>query len=116
MSVRDFDEKIRQKETLKTPKKLIALLTTASFIIKVNQIVLFNGFPWLNFIEKTHVIHMFYIENGLSNCCTKTQVIPMVSSVNIKDLMNKNIICSEVNQITKHRYFSRQYTFTTYMC
>ena len=44
-SVRDFDEKTRQKETLKAPKKLLIdlPLITASFIIKVEQIVLLKG-------------------------------------------------------------------------
>ena len=42
----------------------------------LEQIVLFKGFPRLNFLEKRHVL-----ENGLSNSCTKDQVIPMVGFV-----------------------------------
>ena len=41
-SVRDFDEKTCQKETLKTPKKLIALPTPCFNVMEVEQTVLFR--------------------------------------------------------------------------
>ena len=43
-------------------------------------------FPQLNFFEKKHVL-----ENGLINSCTKNQVSPMVSFVNIEDLKLKGV-------------------------
>ena len=52
--------------------------------MKIEQIILFKGFPRLNFFEKKHDL-----ENGLSTSCTKNQVTAMVSFVNIEDLKLK---------------------------
>ena len=53
-TVKDFDEKMRQKETLQYTKKSgdFIALPTASFVMEFKQIVLFRGFSGLNFFEK----------------------------------------------------------------
>ena len=84
----------KRNAALKTPKKLVIIASNrstlaASFILKIKQIVLFKGFPRLNFFQQKSVL-----ENGLSNSCTKNQVTPMVSFVNIEELKMK--ILSEV--------------------
>ena len=103
-SVRDFDEKTRQKETRWKHQQswwLIPLLT-ASFIMKIEQIILFKGFPRLNFNKKKQHV----LENGLNNSCTKNQVTPMVSFLNIKDLKLKMKILCAVKWTKKQYIFN----------
>ena len=71
ISVRNFARKCVKIKSWKHQKSwwflpLIALLT-ASFLMKVEQIILFKGFLCLNFFEKKHVL-----ENGLSDFSFQT--------------------------------------------
>ena len=71
-TVRDFDEKRGQKETLWTPKKLVIFASNHSTLnFKFHNESQAKRF---NFSKQKHVL-----ENGLSNSCTKNQVIPMFS-------------------------------------
>ena len=84
-TVRDFDEKTRQKEMLKTLKKLVTFASNRS-----TYSIFHNENRAVEFLRKK------VLENGLSNSCTKNQVTPIVSFVNIEDLKLKTKILSAV--------------------
>ena len=77
IAVSGFDEKTRQKETLKIPKKLV---TFAS-----------NRFTYSKFHNENRANRKWF-----EFSCTKNQVTPMVSFINIEDLKLKTKIFSEV--------------------
>ena len=94
-SVRDFDEKTRQKEMQKTPKKRMIFASNHSFYSMFHNESgadrTFQKVPTVKFLKKNNKQ-----KNGLSNYCTKNQVIPMISFVNIKDFKLKTKILSVV--------------------
>ena len=66
MAVRDFVEKTCQKNTLKTPKKLVAFASNCSTYSKIHNesraIIPFKGFPRLNFFEKKNMFKKMVYE------------------------------------------------------
>ena len=88
ITVRDFDEKTRQKETLKTPNKLVIFAsnrsTYSNFHNENRANCTFQRVPAVFRRKKT------CYRKWLSNSCTKNQVTPMIIFVNIEDLKNWN--------------------------